>query len=1064
MLHRHFLCLAFIATILFTRHLSSPSNCALSSFSVSEPTTATSQFAHLNSIPLSFFLTPSRSHFIWPKNTLLSLLLLLCGDIEPNPGPTSSSFNICTLNILSLTNVTHSTALSSIAETHHVDLFALTETWITPSTTSAELFDSIPTGFSLLSFPRPVSSYTKNKIIGGGTAFLVRDSYHILQNSAPVFDSFEIAVITLKLLKSKLTVYNIYRPPPSAAKAVPFSQFITEFQTLISHAATTPHEFIITGDFNLHVDDSENSNAKQFLTLLDSCNLTQLVDFSTHRCGHTLDLIIIPTNSALSPSISYSQISPSDHFPIFCQLNIQPPSPPALTHISFRCINAIHIPHFVRDIFSSPLVHNPPSSLPDLVDCYNFTLTSLLNKHAPLKTKAVHSRPSKPWFTSQLHALKISCRHLQRIWTRTHSAFDLQRLHSATNKYHAAIIKAKRSFLASTVSSNLSDPRKLWNTVNNLLHRGPPDALPDSLDPSNLANSFASFFSSKIHKLRTDLRLNSNSTSPHIHCPHIPPRFCVFRPATLAEISQLISESPDTHCDLDPIPSTLLKKCTFALLPTITTIINLSLASGIFPDQFKSSSVHPLLKKSNSDKNDLSNYRPISHLSFLSKLTERVVKSRLTEFLTEHNLLNSFQSAYTKFHSTETALLAVHDHIIRSISQQQVSCLCLLDLSAAFDTVDHSILLERLSSWFGISGIALNWVESYLTSRSFYVQVKDSQSSVYQLLYGVPQGSVLGPLLFILYTTPLSTVISKSAAHHHLYADDTQLFISFSSTKFIQNVSVLENTIAEVSSWMSANLLMLNPSKTEFLLFGLPKQLSKIENPSLSMTSTVTLTPVSSARNLGVLFDSNLSLSDHISSITKSCLFHVRDIRRLRPILDQTTARNIATALIHSKLDYCNSLFLNLPANQLDRLQLVLNSAARAVTKTPKFHHITPILKSLHWLKITERIHFKILSITYKCLLSNKPSYLRNLLTIQSTSTTRSSSVITLKRPYNPSRLKISDRSFYHSAPALWNSLPKELRQYNSIHSNTDSSLFLLSPSQFHKKLKTHLFAASFPT
>jgi hypothetical protein len=171
------------------------------------------------------------------------------------------------------------------------------------------------------------------------------------------------------------------------------------------------------------------------------------------------------------------------------------------------------------------------------------------------------------------------------------------------------------------------------------------------------------------------------------------------------------------------------------------------------------------------------------------------------------------------------------------------------------------------------------------------------------------------------------------------------------------------------------------------------------------MTPTVALSPVSSARNLGVLFNSNLSLSDPISSIIKSCLFHVRDLRCLRPILYVTTACNIATALIHSKLDYCNSLFLNLPTNQLYHLQLFLNSAAHAVTNTPQFHHITPILKSLHWFKISERIHYKLLSITYKCLLSDKPAYLRNLVTVQSTSTTRSSSVITLKRPYNHSRL-----------------------------------------------------------
>jgi hypothetical protein len=244
---------------------------------------------------------------------------------------------------------------------------------------------------------------------------------------------------------------------------------------------------------------------------------------------------------------------------------------------------------------------------------------------------------------------------------------DLKRLRSATNRYHAAIIKAKRTCHASTVFSILSNHRKLWQTVNRLLHREPPNAIPDSLHPCNLPNSFASFFSSKIHKLHTNIQSNSNPASPHIPCPHIPPRLDFFRPATFAEVSKLVSESPDTHCDLDPMPSTLLKKCTSALLPTIKTIINLSLASGFSPDQFKSRSVHPFFKF-NSDKNELSNYRPIFHLSFLSKLTERVVKSRLNDFLTEHNLLNSFQSAYTKLHSTETALLAVHDYLIQASS------------------------------------------------------------------------------------------------------------------------------------------------------------------------------------------------------------------------------------------------------------------------------------------------------------------------------------------------------------------------------------------------------------
>src|SRR5258706_14820091 len=160
-------------------------------------------------------------------------------------------------------------------------------------------------------------------------------------------------------------------------------------------------------------------------------------------------------------------------------------------------------------------------------------------------------------------------------------------------------------------------------------------------------------------------------------------------------------------------------------------------------------------------------------------------------------------------------------------------------------------------------------------------------------------------------------------------------------------------------------------------------------------------------------------MSDHISYISKSCFSLVRDLRRIRYALDLNTAKTIATSLVHSRLDYCNSLFLNLPYSELNRLQLILNTAARAIAKTPKFHHITPILKSLHWLKINQRIHYKILSITCKTLQSQQPSYLHSRLSLQINNSTRSSSLITLSRPANSSRLKVTNSSFSHHAPVL---------------------------------------------
>ena len=205
-----------------------------------------------------------------------------------------------------------------------------------------------------------------------------------------------------------------------------------------------------------------------------------------------------------------------------------------------------------------------------------------------------------------------------------------------------------------------------------------------------------------------------------------------------------------------------------------------------------------------------------------------------------------------------------------------VTALCLLDLSAAFDTIDHSILLHRLSTWFGFNGKVISWLTSYLSARKFMVTVNSTSSTQSFLGQGVPQGSVLGPLLFILYTTPLSSLISDSSVGHHMYADDNQLFISFVASKFSDKIAHLQTTVDFVSQWMSSNLLTLNQSKTEFLLFGLPAQLLKISDPSLLMPSNVIITPTSSARNLGVIFDSALSMSDHISSASKSCFLSIR--------------------------------------------------------------------------------------------------------------------------------------------------------------------------------------------
>ena len=218
--------------------------------------------------------------------------------------------------------------------------------------------------------------------------------------------------------------------------------------------------------------------------------------------------------------------------------------------------------------------------------------------------------------------------------------------------------------------------------------------------------------------------------------------------------------SSNGTCNIDLIPTTLLKSCIDSLIVPITNIVNKS--EGVFPSAFKTAHVIPLLKKPSLDKNDLKNYRLVSKLSFISKVVEKVVASRLLTHVELNDLSNPNQSAYKKNHSAETTLLKITNDISTNMEKKRVTVLTLLHPSAAFDTIDHAALLKLLSSWFGISGIALDWIQSYLYDRGQTVKIGENLSDSYTIKFGVPQGSVLGPILFTLYTTPLSSIIKKT--------------------------------------------------------------------------------------------------------------------------------------------------------------------------------------------------------------------------------------------------------------------------------------------------------------
>ena len=497
---------------------------------------------------------------------------------------------------------------------------------------------------------------------------------------------------------------------------------------------------------------------------------------------------------------------------------------------------------------------------------------------------------------------------------------------------------------------------------------------------------------------------------------------------TVDSVSKMIASSPTKSCQLDAIPTWLLKEEAVldALLPSITHIVNNSLSTGTVPSTMKRAVITPILKKKGLDTDDFKNYRPISNLPFLGKLTEKVVADQLTAHMKANNLHDINQSAYKKCHSTETALVKIKHDINLAMDQDSGVLLILLDLSAAFDTIDHSTLIERLRC-LGINGQVLQWFTSYLQNRTQRVTVSGFQSVPVPLNIGVPQGSVLGPMLFLTYVLPLKDIFEKHNIKYHAYADDTQVYVPFSlkdPSELRNAVKRMENCLTEVRDWMTMNKLCLNDNKTELIIFtsryhqnaiqGLYEQVKiKIGDSYIEPKQTV--------KNLGVTFDSELKMSAQVSNVARNMYINIRSLGRIRRYLDQPTCASVAASLAMSRLDYGNVLLKGALVQDIKRLQLAQNTLARLVTGSPRQAHITPILQALHWLPVHLRIDFKVLSLVYKTLNNDDaPVYLQHLLQPQTHARElRSASDKTLLAPVR-SYKAVGDRAFGVYAPNLW--------------------------------------------